>query len=238
MTGGGDIKAFGFLTTKQPNVSVEGTLAIKAANQAGKITEGYEFFVKRFGVMPERLEHHLPNPLDAPKPASLPNSYYYTPNDLTISESWNVTSGEMIVIFVEHNLYLEDIFNVGNLINVEKGGLLLFVVRGDILIDESVGNSDPTLTTPNLAGLYVADGWIRVNSDEDANTQDKRFIGEGSFIGHSGVDLNRSFAPNSAVNLTTPAETFRFRPDFMNTIHTSPDTKRLKPKRRLWQEAN
>lgn len=226
LTGGGSIETLGFTTYRQPNVSAIGTKGYS------RVKENFTWFSRRYGVDTSSAQGSI-NPGDAQKPTGGLN-YYYVPGDMTIDQAWNV-DGETIVIFVGGNLTISDSGGVEALIDVRSNPnpFLAFIASGNIIIDETVGNTDPANTTANIEGVFVADGRIIVQSDGDGSTQDKRFIGEGTFVGWNGVTLERSFAPNDAANQTTPAETFRYRPDL---IVNTPDT--MKTPRQLWQEAN
>lgn len=147
------------------------------------------------------------NPSVGNKPA------YYQQGDLTIlNSSWSVAPGDGRVIFVDGNLTIQ------NTIDVAVGGSLTFIVSGNIIFPASFGSADPTSTTSLVDGIFIADGIIDIQS-VGGLTPDLKFIGEGSFIGLSGVQLNRDF--HSTSNNTNPAELFRFRPDLVTNIHNS-----------------
>ena len=105
-------------------------------------------------------------------------------------------------------------------------------------------NSTPQFGTPlgncagggpryvgNIQGVFIADGKIIVERNLTSNVDsavdpncvggrypDKKFVGEGTFVGWNGVDLQRSFSDGCTTqswNNTTPTETFNYRPDFL-----------------------
>ncbi|MBI2010089.1 MAG: hypothetical protein HYS86_02800, partial [Candidatus Chisholmbacteria bacterium] len=63
---------------------------------------------------------------------------------------------------------------------------------------------DPAVA--NLEGVYIANGTISTGES------DTKFTGEGTFVGWSGVNLQRDFEDTR--NNTEPVEVFRYRPDF------------------------
>lgn len=90
-----------------------------------------------------------------------------------------------------------------------------------------------------IQGVFFADGMIdirgfsagagqltNVGSQEcDMGTSrlpDKKFIGEGTFVGWSGVNLGRDFSDNCSFtrswNSRSPTESFIFRPDFLLNV--------------------
>lgn len=181
--------------------------------------EDYDFFFKKVQdkVVP------LPSS-QKPVPSQNPGIYYHD-GDLTINElnAWQVSNSEQIIVFIDGNLLIDDTSaSEQKIITVEKGGtgFLAFFVKNDIEISAKVGYSDIYINPhdDNVAlveGVYVANGVIRI--DGVADTQDKKFIGAGSFIGWAGVQLGRSFAVpgDNSLNNQSPSEIFIFRPDFL-----------------------
>jgi len=87
-----------------------------------------------------------------------------------------------------------------------------------------------------IQGVFIADGKITVESNGKSSNPsrlasvgskecpigvvpDKKFVGEGTFVGWSGVDLQRDFDDRcsftKAWNARHPTEVFNYRPDFM-----------------------
>lgn len=196
--------------------------------------EGYDFFYRKSGLGLAPTDAFTSSYTSATKPTTA--GIHYSNQDLTIQEPWSISSTESYVIFVNGNLTIQDPTNAGALITVDEGGFLAFIVRGDILIDASVGHANPATATPNLEGVYIADQTIQVLSDSNAATSDRRFIGAGSFIGWTGVTLQRDFddgGSGSSSSLTTPSELFIYRPDL---LYTAPAFM-LSP-HSIWQETN
>ncbi len=134
------------------------------------------------------------------------------------------------------NLELDDTTDAQQLITVEEGGFLAFIVKGDIIVKSSVGNDDLDDITPNLEGIYLGDGEFRVETQGAVAGGDDRFVGAGTFVGWAGVDLQRDFDDGGfrkAENNTRPVEYFIYRPDL---LLNAPD--RLSRPRYIWQETN
>ncbi|OGJ38334.1 MAG: hypothetical protein A2383_03695 [Candidatus Pacebacteria bacterium RIFOXYB1_FULL_39_46] len=187
-------------------------------------TENYAYFYKKMSAkaMP------LPSS-QKPTVANYP-AIYHQSGDLTIGEGnqWHLTANEQIIVFLEGNLIIDDQPGAENrLITVERGGrgFLAFISQGDVIITPHVGyanvNTDSASPdTPLIEGVFITDGTIWVQSY--LTNPDKKFIAAGTFVGWTGINLQRSFAKleDNSVNNTTPTETFVFRPDFMVNIPT------------------
>jgi hypothetical protein len=105
----------------------------------------------------------------------------------------------------------EDPDEIEELITVDEGGFLAFIVSGNIIVDSSEGHTNLSDTVGNIEGVYVADGSIIISSNGEV---DKRFVGEGTFVGWTNVNLMRNFNSEEA-NGAYPTETFVYRPDFV-----------------------
>ncbi len=160
------------------------------------------------------------------KPNSAPANgrAYYASGDVNINSTWNLNSGDEYVIFVNGNL------NINQDIRVATGGFVAFIVKGNITVDNTVGHNNLTLTTGNVEGIYIADQQIIIEGGLAGG--DRKFVGEGSFIGWGGVGLQREYA-NISDNDTKPTELFRFRPDLMINA-----PERMKKPLYGWQETN
>ncbi len=69
-------------------------------------------------------------------------------------------------------------------------------------------------------------------------TQNRKFIGAGTFVGWGGIALNRTFENTSdplsaALNNLDPVSVFVYRPDFVETTPEALMTPGI-----LWQEVN
>ncbi|MFZ5376727.1 MAG: hypothetical protein ACOZAN_03625 [Patescibacteria group bacterium] len=197
--------------------------------------EDYAYFYERFGASATPLGGTNPN-----KPAS---GSYITSGSITINEtnSWSVSSGESIVVFVNGNLTIDSASADTRLTQVATGGYLAFIVAGNITIGDRVGYSDPLTdatqpTNTNLEGVFIADGTITVASDNNATTIDNKFIAAGTFVGWGGVNLQRTYEDGSlgaANNNLSPTETFIFRPDLVVNTPAS-----MRSAQFTWQEIN
>lgn len=167
---------------------------------------------------------------------------YYRNGDLIVdyTSTQTVPDTRKIVIFINGNVSLTSTPDT-QMLEVTQGGYIGFISNGKITFEGSVGNEltypSGGSSTPNVAGVFVADQII-VASDADASTKDNQFIGEGTYVGWSGVMLERTFdnttnAIDRALNATNPSERFIFRPDF--TINTP---KIMHQPSIIWQETN
>jgi hypothetical protein len=161
---------------------------------------------------------------------------YTVPGNLTINldkdTKWSVPAGTKAVVFVPGDLTLiaadadpNTAAEMQQLITVDEGGFLAFIVKNDILIESSLGYNGSKTTissfqTPIIEGIFLASHHLVVKSFDNASTTpaDNKFVGAGSFIGLSGVDLQREYSDTATrreLNATAPTETFIFRPDFV-----------------------
>jgi hypothetical protein len=231
LAGSGTIDFNGGYNERAENVYVSNTTK-------SRYQEKYEFFYRNSGLGNNPSSHFIGQEGDAQKPTyDSENIAYYHEGDITIQSPWSVSAGETYVIFIEGNLTLTDGDGSSDqLINVEEGGFLAFIVSGNIIINESLGNATLTDTTSNVEGVFIADGTLTVESRGTAAGGDDRFVAEGSYIGWSGVNLDRDFsdgATRSTENTNKPIELFIYRPDFLVNM---PDIM-LVPIR-IWQETN
>jgi hypothetical protein len=182
------------------------------------------------GAVVSRLNELTTLPVDSLKVARYSGTLTISP-----TEQWSVASGQKYLIFAD-TVVIQDGDALENLITVADGGIFMIVAKSSITIEPSVGHTDPTKSTPNLEGIYITDGSITIDADNDKNTQDKRFIGAGTFVGWGGVALKRQYLDDddgALFNNFYPAEQFIFRPDFMQHFPES-----LKETRTIWQEVN
>jgi len=154
---------------------------------------------------------------------------YNFDSDITVDllDTWS--PGGQHIIFVTGDIIFMDSAGLESLVLLSQGDFVAFIASGTITFDSSVGyddqNTDPSTASPNLAGFYVADYIVL---DSDGGTE-KKFIGEGSFIGWDGFSLNRDFGSSS--NASYPTEVFIYRPDL---ILSTPD--RILQPINVWQE--
>ncbi len=151
------------------------------------------------------------------------HSAYYHTGDQTINSPWAVASNQTLIIFIDGNL------TVSESISVDPGGFLAFIVTGNFTFSPNVGQADAASLDAVVEGVFIADGQIIIQSDGDNDLPDLKFVGEGSFIGWSGVSLDRDYENN--LNNQNPTELFRFRPDF---VINAPEA--MKSSYYVWQE--
>ena len=153
---------------------------------------------------------------------------YFHAGEAVIDSPWSVESDEKLVVLVDGNITIEEP------ITVETGGFFMLVASGDITFDASLGTDDLNNLEAVAEGVFVADGILKVESAETGG--DKRFIGEGTFVGWSGVKLERDYddgAGRRALNNVSAVEYFRYRPDF---ITAAPEE--FMRSRYSWQQVN
>lgn len=162
------------------------------------------------------------NPADAQKP-SVPSlnasGAYYHEGDMTISSTWTLSGSESFVIFVNGDLT----FNNSAQVIMPSGTFISFIVSGNIIVDPTVGSTDPASTTGTLQGVYIANGTLTVQTQGATPANDeKKFIGEGTFAACGDIALLRDFrnSVNSIYGVNNnryPASLFVFRPDVMTS---------------------
>ena len=221
ITGGAEIDTDGFTTEGEEDVAATGTVMTH-------IRENYAFFYRRYSLGFNPKDNFKHTARDARKPTT-PRAYHYHGGDLAILSPWRVAADESIVVFVDGDLAISDPDEVGALITVEPGGFLAFIVKGDITVQSDVGNTALDDATANVEGIYVADGVLQVTST--GSRDDRRFVGEGTFVGWTDVRLDRDLGETG--NAATPAETFVFRPDLAANL-----PRQMKRSQIIWQETN
>ena len=164
---------------------------------------GFDYFYGKFGSpSPDNFDGN------DPKPSS--GTYYDEPVSLTeITQSWDVLSGESIVVFINGNLEIK------NTINVAEGGFLAFIVNENLTINEGVGTGK-TQEDVSVAGVFIVDGTI--NTGDSSNSGTERLVAEGIFVadgdldGTGGFNFQRDLTDE---NVNYSAEKFIYRPDFL-----------------------
>jgi len=210
------------------------------------IKENYDYFVKNVDL---NTVQNLPT--SGSTLTSVPTGgtnydgaevFDYSGN-LTVSfDTQVVDSATKIIIFVDGNVTIQNDGSVGDrVLEVEKGGYFAIIASGSITFENEIGNacsfpSCPSEST-NIDGVYVASTRLIIEDDGDDALVDNMFVGEGTFVGWEGINLNRSFDTTSpidrAINNEYPTERFIFRPDFNEN---TPEL--LKHPNLVWQEVN
>ena len=153
---------------------------------------------------------------------------YFHQGEAVIDSPWQIDSDEKLVVMIDGDISIEDP------ITVDTGGFFMLVASGNITFDASLGTDDLNSPDAQVEGVFVADGILKVESTETGG--DKRFIGEGTFVGWSGVKLERDYddgAGRRALNNLSAVEYFRYRPDF---ITAAPEE--FMRSRYSWQQVN
>lgn len=167
------------------------------------------------------------------------NTEVYTyVGDLTLDfDTTQTVTGKKMVILVNGNVTIQGTPNT-RAVDVANGAFFGLITSGNINIDETIGNTSATATTSVLEGVYVADGDLNIENYADDSIRDLKFVGEGTFVGHTAINLNRDYDNTSnpidkALNNTNPIEVFVYRPDFVTNIPSI-----LKQPNLYWQEVN
>ena len=195
-------------------------------NPAGKISENpppryrartsYQGSVYDYYSLSSRLDNiidlNLPEPYPTLNWSQLSSSgNYRQDSDLYINSSQMVTF-KKLVILVSGNLYITGASTKINLATQSGSEALLFIVRGNIYVDSSVGGGTPA--APDLEGVYVSSGVFETQSA--GLNQDIPLVVRGAVIAHGGVALGRDL-PN-ADERVTPGELFIQRPDILVSL--------------------
>ena len=171
--------------------------------------------------------------------------FYADNTDVTfnLSTTQTVPAGTKLIYMVDGDIYFSsDSKPDTQIIDVEEGGYVAFIASGNIIFQNDVGNVLAFLvggsTDTNIAGVFIADGIIEIADNGDDAVKDNMFVGEGTFVGWNGINLERtydntSYALDTAINNEYPTELFHFRPDFNKN---TPEIM-LKPNL-VWQEVN
>lgn len=215
LTGGGSID-LSYAAGEQSSNADEDGRNIVATLDRRVAQERYEYFIRLYKFPETPTSDFTTTANDAQKPTLAPinsgvNAYYHN-GDLRIEDQWDVSATDEIMVFVDGDV------TIANQIQTEVGGFLGIIASGDIIIDPSVEHTDLTQTSGLVEGVFVANGQIHLPSRGASNGGDGRFVGEGSFVGWSGVVLERDYDNNGGrkvENNVKPTELFRYRPDFL-----------------------
>lgn len=141
---------------------------------------------------------------------------YYSNASLAVTptETLAITGNRKIIVLVNGYLTINPGTAPGGIITtVAEGSNLIFIAKNGITISSGVGHSSPQSTQPNLEGVFITSGQLTILPDI---TQEKKFVGAGSFVGLAGVSLDRNFnSTDLTYNKTAPTELFIFRPDLV-----------------------
>ena len=190
---------------------------VTASSKRRQFKENYDYFINKIysmGTSPQS-DYTQAQRDDLQKPSQSPintgRKAYYANGNATIQSAWSVANTDSMVIFVNGSLTIK------NTITIAPGGFVALIVKGDITIDPSVGTADYASTTPQVEGLYIADGIFTVDSRSwyYQNARQK-------FVGRNicwlercefGARLSRHGITRSGnKNNTVPSEVFVARP--------------------------
>ncbi len=221
LSGGGAINSSSNVATPYSYLNQSGTNTHAQGITLNGPREDYNYFSQLYGITStSTVDFTGPQPSTAPTNGNA----YYANSSITISTPWTINTATSIVVFVNGNL------TIAKPILVARGGFVAFIVSGNIIFDKSLGSNSSN--TPSAEGVYVASGQIITQTATPAD--DLKFIGNGTFVGWSGISLQRSFNnANIARGNTESIETFNYRPDLLLSV----PTKMTKPIY-LWQETN
>lgn len=220
VTGGGDIDSTLEISTRYSRLRQDTEQSRIIGSTFSGARENYQYFYNLYSMGSSPVQDFT-----GVKPSAAPTNgrAYYGSGDVTINSNWTVENGESLVIFVNGNLIVQ-----AN-ISVAEGGFLAFIVNGDIRFANTVGSPSPASNTATVAGVFIAN---QIIVEGGLAGGDLKFIGEGTFVGWSGVQLQRSYA-NSSDNNISPIEVFRHRPDFVKNV-----PQRMTRPIYSWQEVN
>jgi hypothetical protein len=122
--------------------------------------------------------------------------------DVTLS-ALSLTGTEKVILLVNGNV------TVNGDITVANGAFLGIIAKGNITFNANVAKAQGWFVAENI-NVPCHDG----NSDGTCDRDDVQFLGEGSFVGWTNINLGRD---RYKTNNLEPSETFTYRPDlFMN----------------------
>ncbi len=216
LTGGGDVELDG----SDIHTSGDRTSAINANAKDTKVRkENYDYFY-------ERIDESVVTLANNNKPVN--GGTYIKNGDLTLksNNTWEVTSGQSYLVFVDGNLIIDGVTSQESnpVTKVENGGTLVFVVSGDVIINENVGYADPATSytaEANVEGVFIADGKLRVKGYQNTASADLKLIAEGTYVGWSGVEMARDYDDGMLGRLnnnSNPVVVWKFRPDFITSL--------------------
>ena len=166
---------------------------------------------------------------------------YAKTGDLTVAPSsqW-IVSGKK-VLFIDGNVTIDGT-GVGPFITVGTDSFFAIIATGNITFSQDIGETMSEGQVPSTAtqieGVFVADGILTVEDNDDIDAIDRVFVGAGTFVGWSGISLPRDFETEanpstSTINSYAATDVFVFRPDF---ILNAPEL--MKRSTFTWREIN
>ncbi|MCD8484943.1 FapA family protein [Candidatus Woesebacteria bacterium] len=190
MTGGGVVDLRQEAGNQTASVDQDGRNIVGTVDRK-VVQERYEYFLRLYKFPETPEDDFTTSANDAQKPTLTPqnddiNAYYHS-GDLRIEDDWSVASGEEIVVFVDGNV------TIAGEIQTAVGGFTAIIASGDITIDPAVEHADLTATDGLVEGVFIANGQILLPSRGPENGGDGKFVGEGTFVGWSGIVMERDY---------------------------------------------
>lgn len=159
-------------------------------------------------------------------PNNLQNGVYIASGNVDLTRA-NFAGGRDYVILVPGNLIIR------SPIDVPVGSTVLFTVRGDIIVDVSVGQANERSTAPSIQGWFSSDHNFTINGSNNCPNSDRRLNVEGAIVVNASL-TGGSFNNNRDLclgNKTCPVFYIKERPDFILNAPLF-----LMNSRRVWQE--
>jgi hypothetical protein len=156
----------------------------------------YNYFAAQMGVLSTQTNDFVSDVIGQPVYDANKEFYYINPTGTaSLSDPWNVVSGEAYIVFVDGNLTIDQ--NV----TVASGGYLMFIVNGDLNVATNV---------TNMEGIYIAGG--NFTTDTGGGGADTQLVISGTVVAWDSILLNRDLG---AAGNSVPAEQFVYRPDLL-----------------------
>ena len=128
-------------------------------------------------------------------PSDFPHDLYLADDNLNLN-SYTFTDNQNYVILVNGDLRIK-----GN-IKIDIGSTATFSVKGNIYVNEDVGESDPSSTITNIDGFYSTDKDFIVEGTNGINcpTADKRLNIGGSVVTNASLSKDPLIAKGKFIN--------------------------------------
>lgn len=159
----------------------------------------YQYFASQMGVLKNQVSDWGGNGLNQQN-SDERDFWYMKPSagPGNISSAWVVGSNDSYVVFVDGDLEID------SNITVQPGGFLAFVVNGDITVGSLVDS---------LQGIFIANNdFVTESNYVSGSTNDIALEVEGTVVAWGTTSFGRNLGTG---NVTTPAEKFSYRPDFL-----------------------
>lgn len=139
-------------------------------------------------------------------------------DDVTLDPSATIafSTDQHYIFLIDGDLTVNNPNGLPQLLTVDEGGFVAFIVSGNITFSSDVGYTTPQTTTnsstSNIEGFFLSDGQLTTATTLNTATE-KQFVGQGTFVGCSAVNLRRKFT--EALNVDYATELFLYRPDLL-----------------------